>query len=590
MKKNLFFAMILSLALVSCEKELKDFTVTFNSNEGSEVEAQIVKEGEKVTKPGDPTRDKHAFVAWYKEESLTNVWRFDNDVVNGDITLYAKWQENSYTVTFNSNSGSAVASQIVKEGEMAERPTDPELFTYIFVAWYKETELINEWNFETDIVTENKTLYAKWIADENIVAFGSSGPLKWSVCNNGILKISGQGDMPSYAFGSDVLGGSAPWFPYKNDITSIAIEEGVKSIGCWAFHEFESLTSVSLPNSFEVFSQGAFAGCINLKSINIPNSVTTIINRAFASTGLTEVYIPASVSFLDELAFMVCFSLTFIQVSENNKFYSSENGALLNKDKTQLIHYPHGNKDHFTIPGSVTTIGALAFYDSPLTSVTIPNSVITIGSEAFNSARNLTTIIIPESVKSIESFAFYNSGLTSVIIPETVTSFGEFVFSDCRNLATVNIPESWSEIPAGTFRRCGFTTITIPNSVTSIGQQAFSESLSLTSIIIPNSVTSIASLAFYFCHYLVSVTISSSQITFGDKVFAGGLGLTEVINHAVTPQGIDIYIFGRYWHNGIESVLGLDHLQGMTLRVPAVSVDVYKVTEGWKEFGNIVAL
>ncbi len=67
-----------------------------------------------------------------------------------------------FTVSFNSNEGSAVPSQTVKKGETTTKPDDPQRSQYVFVAWYKEVELTNEWKFDIDVVTADVTLYAKW--------------------------------------------------------------------------------------------------------------------------------------------------------------------------------------------------------------------------------------------------------------------------------------------------------------------------------------------------------------------------------------------------------------------------------------------
>ena len=85
----------------SCKKDetnLKEFTVTFESNGGSSVEAKIVKEGEKVTKPSpDPTKDENTFAAWFKEAGFATEWNFDADMVRANVTLYAKWIQNEPT-------------------------------------------------------------------------------------------------------------------------------------------------------------------------------------------------------------------------------------------------------------------------------------------------------------------------------------------------------------------------------------------------------------------------------------------------------------------------------------------------------------
>ncbi len=69
------------------------FTVTFNSNGGSAVDTQSVANGEKVTEPTDPTKVGYDFAGWYADAQLTELWDFTNDVVTGNMTLYAKWTE-----------------------------------------------------------------------------------------------------------------------------------------------------------------------------------------------------------------------------------------------------------------------------------------------------------------------------------------------------------------------------------------------------------------------------------------------------------------------------------------------------------------
>ncbi|MBU1143677.1 MAG: InlB B-repeat-containing protein [Firmicutes bacterium] len=86
---SIFTVLILLLIVVACGTNT--FTVTFNSNEGTDVAAIEVEEGETFTAPTAPTKTGFTFDGWYKESALTNVWNFSSDVVNSDITLYAKW-------------------------------------------------------------------------------------------------------------------------------------------------------------------------------------------------------------------------------------------------------------------------------------------------------------------------------------------------------------------------------------------------------------------------------------------------------------------------------------------------------------------
>jgi uncharacterized repeat protein (TIGR02543 family) len=137
------------------------YTVTFNSQGCSSVSSQTVEHGGKVTKPTNPTGTGYTFGGWYKESGCTNAWVFATDTVTANVTLYAKWAQwtiNTYTVTFNSQGGSAVSSQTVNHGGKVSEPTNPTRTGYTFGGWYKESGCTNAWVFATDTVTANVTL------------------------------------------------------------------------------------------------------------------------------------------------------------------------------------------------------------------------------------------------------------------------------------------------------------------------------------------------------------------------------------------------------------------------------------------------
>lgn len=135
----------------------KKYTVTFDSNGGSQVDSQYVVEGNKVTQPSNPTRSDYNFEGWLLNGSVYNF----NSPVTSDITLVAKWTEivkNNYTVTFDSNGGSTVSSQTIVEGGKATQPNNPTRSGYNFAGWLLNG---NAYNFNSTI-TSNITLVAKW--------------------------------------------------------------------------------------------------------------------------------------------------------------------------------------------------------------------------------------------------------------------------------------------------------------------------------------------------------------------------------------------------------------------------------------------
>lgn len=135
----------------------KKYTVSFNSNGGSAVASQTVTEGNNAVQPSNPTRSGYTFAGWTLNGNAYNF----NTVVTGNITLVATWNpvvRNRYTVTFDSNGGSAVASQTVEEGQAASQPGSPVRNGYRFNRWLLNG---NAYNFGSP-VNGNITLVASW--------------------------------------------------------------------------------------------------------------------------------------------------------------------------------------------------------------------------------------------------------------------------------------------------------------------------------------------------------------------------------------------------------------------------------------------
>jgi uncharacterized repeat protein (TIGR02543 family) len=150
-------------------------TIVFDSQNGSTVASGHAYEGDLLAEPIAPARTGYTFSGWYKDIELTVPWNFAADLIVGDMTLYAKWAINQYTVAFNSQGGSSVASKVTDYNTLITAPIAPTRTGYTFAGWYKESTCVNAWNFATDKVTVNTTLYAKWTINTYTVAFNSQG-------------------------------------------------------------------------------------------------------------------------------------------------------------------------------------------------------------------------------------------------------------------------------------------------------------------------------------------------------------------------------------------------------------------------------
>ncbi|PAF29795.1 InlB B-repeat-containing protein [Paenibacillus sp. 7516] len=154
---------------------INSYTVNFDSNGGTAVDDQSIQYNELAAAPTDPTKAGHTFAGWFTDSSLSQAFDFDNTTVTTDLTLYAKWSINNYTVNFNSNGGTAVVDQSIQYGELAVAPADPTKVGHTFAGWFTDSGLSQAFDFDNTPVTGDLTLYAKWTADKYTISFDTLG-------------------------------------------------------------------------------------------------------------------------------------------------------------------------------------------------------------------------------------------------------------------------------------------------------------------------------------------------------------------------------------------------------------------------------
>ena len=222
----------------------------------------------------------------------------------------------------------------------------------------------------------NATIHYAVEDDINAITGICGDNLRWTL-NDGVLTIFGSGPMYNYISTDN----ATPWYDYNDSIKTIVINDGVTSIGNFAFSHIFNVTQVSIPSSVTRIGSHAFTMCEKLMSIVIPDSVTSLGAFAFEHCrNLTTVVLPNNISRIELYTFYGCKSLSEIEIPSKVTVID------------QFAFYSCTSLTDIVIPSKVTTIGLSAFEGSGLISVTLPKSLITVSDYAFNSCNDLKTV------------------------------------------------------------------------------------------------------------------------------------------------------------------------------------------------------
>lgn len=402
-----------------------------------------------------------------------------------------------------------------------ESVTIPPSVTFIGTTTFEGSDNVTIWG--------ERTSYAESYANKKGIPFrvigedansGTCGEnLTWVLDENGCLKISGTGAMYEYSDSN-----KSPF--YRKHISSIEIEEGVTSIGDFAFENcFIREGGITIPRSVCSIGENAF--------LNATNVIFKIYGDSYANEYAKEhdiqIWILGDVVDSGKCGDNLTWTLDkdgLLEISGTGEMYDSESYTPFEEQEL----FPD-DIQKVIIHEGVTSIGAKAFEQrNNLSSVQIAESVKTIGDNAFYWCAGLTDVKIPDGAESIGENAFLTcSKLTTLEIPDTVTSIGSGAFWGCSSLTSINIPKGIDYIANSTFYSCdSLTNITIPSSVTEIGSSAFYNCSSLTEITIPDSVTRMGAGVFQNCTGLSKITLPDSITSLETWAFDGCDSLKEI--------------------------------------------------------------
>ncbi len=371
----------------------------------------------------------------------------------------------------------------------------------------------------------------------------------WDLSGKGdpyTLTLTGSGPMISYTSSSDVYN-RAPWISYRNNITTLVVEDGITSIGDYNFLGCSSLRCVTLADSIESIGESA----LSLKYL------------------LQELHCPAGLKTIGKDAFQSCSGLVTLELNEGLE--SIGDGAFLSCAKLTDVKFP----------STLTSVGIDAFSNVGLTSLTIPSTLTSIGEGAFCNMQKLLTIEVDAAnpryrvmtgtlyelredgtpcaalayalasgntvldiaagTEKIGSKAFSNANkLISITLPEGLRTIGEMAFYKCNKLETMAIPRGVTSIGKQAFYYCeALRELSLSDSVTTIMESAFTMT-ALEELSIPDSVVTLQKNAFSFCKSLVKVTIGKGLQNFTGEAFAWDEALAVITIAEENPYWADV--------------------------------------------------
>lgn len=337
------------------------------------------------------------------------------------------------------------------------------------------------------------------------------------------------------------------YYPSGKEDQTFIILDGIKVIGNDSF-SYSKVKKVIMPDTVTYIGSFAFRSAHDLKEINISDQCTLIGQYAFYETSIESLELPASLESIG-LQSEVPDCLRSVVVDEDNPFYSSDDGVMYDKEKTEMLYCPPAKEGIYMVPDSVTYIQDGAIGSCSLSKITIPPSAA-IGKDNFNSYPE-QFVIHGYDGSAAQAYA-QNKGIGFVsigVMPEyeiasgncgdgvtwkldsrgmlMINGSGTMDFEagppweDYKmNIRAVTMEGNLENIRDEAFSGCGsLVSITWPNTIKKIGKSAFWCCTQLSEVTIPEGVTEIGAEAFADCDSLANVHIPASMEKIGDHAF-----------------------------------------------------------------------
>ena len=356
--------------------------------------------------------------------------------------------------------------------------------------------------------------------------------VSWSLSENGVLTISGTGEMPDYPFlSSDGEDASPPWAPFAGEITEIYVSEGITRIGAHSFFcylsftepaEYVSVQKITFPSTLQSVGSDAFFTCSSGSDIRPTLHIPSLKDWCEIEFETDGVYSDSPMG-----QFSSPVGLTGVPYIDGKQ---PSGTIVFPKSLTEVKSCAFSNWTGITeivLHDGITEIGELAFSAPDLQKINLPDGIPDIKMGTFCGCYDLTEIDIPDSVESIGFGAFYACfGLTEVTLPTSLHYLGTDVFALCEKLSTIHITDLASYLRI-------FSEVPHQDGYLLQGNRYGKRTLylngeKLSEIVIPSEIKVIPPYAFYGCDTLTKVTFEDTVDLIGVGAFADCTALTAV--------------------------------------------------------------
>ena len=367
-------------------------------------------------------------------------------------------------------------------------------------------------------------------------------------------------------------------FSRLDDVTSVAIPDGVLTIEESAFYYMQGLTSIAFLGSVERIGPWTFAACENISEIILPEGLKEVEYDAFRGCKKADkLVLPSTLTKIDVLAFEGCSNLNAIYCNANTPPYMSDsNYPTFSVYTTATLYVPAATKGKYKaaegwkqFQNIVEKDGEdvddiITFADANVKSICVENwDTNGDGELSYDEAAAVSDIggkfSGNKTIKSFDELRYF-TGITTVAL------------TNCSSLQSVSFPPSLKELPYGAFRDCSsLTSVGFTDNITSIGDFAFADCIRLTSIFIPKNVQRIGAAAFGWCNLdYISVDeenpIYCSPNNCNAVIDVRNDMLVVATNHTLIPDNVKII--------GNRAFAGCEDLQSITL--PSGLTDIYE--------------